>query len=135
MIQNVEKRVAVDTGGFAVVDWNEHAECMRLYHAAMRCTARSLCLRHPMCAKACNRPRGVTDATLVTLSNVGTMMPCAAHDRDWKIAKDRAISRRSLGRHAHTCRIGPRELKHEAKSLKDMKTQQARPIAAYYSIR
>ena len=88
-----------------------------------------------MCAKACNRPRGVTDATRVTSSNVGTMMPCVAHDRDWKIAKDRAISRRSLGRHAYTYRIGPRELKHEAKSLKDMKTQQARPIAAYYSIR
>ena len=40
-----------------------------------------------------------------------------------------------VGRHARTYRMSPRDLRREAKSLKDKKTQLARTIAAYYSIR
>ena len=77
---------------------------VRLHHAAVRCDA-----QHDRCADVSMRGwshqgrANVTTATLVTSSEVRTIVMRAVRDRDPEITQDRAIRRSWSERRAHAC--------------------------------
>ena len=77
----------------------------------------------------------MTDATLVTSSEVGTIVMRAWRDRDSKSHGIAQFGTSALGETRTRVGRGPRGPRHEVWSLKDLRTQQVKTMAANYNIK